>query len=68
MDSQALEKIFLPFFTMKPKGTGLGLSICKRLVELHDGTIEAVGNPEGGIIFTITLPLPKRQEREASQS
>jgi two-component system sensor histidine kinase AtoS len=59
-----LEKIFLPFFTTKPKGTGLGLSICKRLIEQQSGTIDVVGNPEGGLTFTIHLPI--EQMREAS--
>jgi len=53
----ALEKIFLPFFTTKPKGTGLGLSICKRLIEQHNGIISAASNPEGGLTFTILLPV-----------
>jgi signal transduction histidine kinase len=59
-----LEKIFLPFFTTKPKGTGLGLSICKRLIEQQNGTITVVRNPEGGLTFTIHLPV--EQMREAS--
>lgn len=56
MSPEALEKIFTPFFTTKSKGTGLGLSICKRLIEQHSGTIEAVSNPEGGMSFVVTLP------------
>jgi two-component system sensor histidine kinase AtoS len=52
-----LDKIFLPFFTTKPKGTGLGLSICKRLIEQQNGTIGVARNPEGGLTFTIRLPI-----------
>lgn len=64
MDSETLSKIFVPFFTTKPKGTGLGLSICKRLIEQHDGTIEATSNPDGGISFTMRLPVRDQQSLE----
>lgn len=56
------EKVFQPFFTTKSKGTGLGLAICKQIVEMHDGTISAVQNPEGGTIFRILLPITEGEE------
>jgi PAS domain S-box-containing protein len=51
--------IFDPFFTTKRpgRGTGLGLSICKTVLREHGGNIEAANAPEGGAIFTITLPV-----------
>ncbi|MBU0681380.1 MAG: HAMP domain-containing protein [Proteobacteria bacterium] len=59
IDSDALEKVFNPFFTTKSQGTGLGLAITKRLVEQHNGgTIAVVNNPDGkGVTFTITFPV-----------
>jgi signal transduction histidine kinase len=39
-------------------GTGLGLAIVKRLVELHGGTVAAAARPEGGMVFSLTLPGP----------
>jgi signal transduction histidine kinase len=59
LDSDALEKVFNPFFTTKSQGTGLGLAITKRLVEQHHGgTIVVANNPDGkGVTFTITFPV-----------
>jgi signal transduction histidine kinase/CheY-like chemotaxis protein len=38
-------------------GSGFGLYICKRLVELHGGTIVARSEEGEGTTFTFTLPL-----------
>jgi len=54
-----LAHIFDPFFTTKRpgRGTGLGLSICKTVLREHGGNIEAATSPDGGALFTITLPV-----------
>lgn len=54
-----LAHIFDPFFTTKRpgRGTGLGLSICKTVLREHGGNIEASTAPDGGAVFTITLPV-----------
>ncbi|MBC7849919.1 MAG: PAS domain S-box protein [Chitinophagaceae bacterium] len=38
------------------EGTGLGLALCKKIVERHNGTIEADGIRNEGAVFTVTLP------------
>ena len=63
---EVIASIFHPFVTTKSKGTGLGLAICKRIVEEHGGTIDAVNPDDGGTLFTIVLPL-KNNKREILQ-
>jgi two-component system NtrC family sensor kinase len=51
------EQIFEPFFTTKTRGGGLGLPIAQRTAELHGGSLTVVCPPEGGTVFTLTLPV-----------
>ena len=61
ISKENLPSIFDPFYTTKRpgRGTGLGLSICKSVMKEHNGTVEAVNVPDGGAMFTVTLPLAK---------
>jgi PAS domain S-box-containing protein len=61
--AEVLPHIFDPFFTTKRpgRGTGLGLSICKTLIREHSGNIDASTAPDGGAVFTITLPVANGQ-------
>jgi len=52
-----LERIFSPFFTTKPQGTGLGLAIVRKVIDAHDGRIDAVSAPGHGATFKVTLPV-----------
>ncbi len=53
-----IASIFDPFYTTKRpgRGTGLGLSICKSVMKEHNGSVEAANAPDGGAVFTVTLP------------
>jgi PAS domain S-box-containing protein len=60
-----LNRIFDPFFTSKkPMGMGVGLAICHGVIEDHHGRITAANAPEGGAVFTITLPMRQEQQRQ----
>lgn len=53
---EAMDKIFIPFFTTRSDGTGLGLPVVLHVALLHDGYVTAGNRPEGGAQFTIWLP------------
>ncbi len=50
-----LEHLFDPFHGSDDHGSGLGLSISERIVEQHDGTIDAE-NIDKGVRFRVLLP------------
>jgi CheY-like chemotaxis protein len=54
----AVESIFLPFYTTKTRGeaAGLGLKICSDVVTEHGGHIEVHERPGGGASFHVLLP------------
>ncbi|MDR3182855.1 MAG: HAMP domain-containing histidine kinase [Planctomycetaceae bacterium] len=58
MDSEVLQNIFEPFYTQSRHGggTGLGLSITHRIIEEHNGRIEAFsGGINQGAKFVVEL-------------
>jgi signal transduction histidine kinase len=58
-----IDHIFEAFYTTKSRGTGLGLAFAKRVVEEHDGHIEAKSEIGTGTTFRIALPKRLRAPR-----
>ena len=50
---EALEKIFIPFFTTKKQGSGIGLSLSRQILRLHHATISVESKPDNGAVFTL---------------
>jgi signal transduction histidine kinase len=71
MTAEVLEHLFEPFFTRRRggQGIGLGLSISYRIVDEHDGKIEATSDGPGkGSQLRLTLPLVQREEKHEKQT
>ena len=64
INQEDLDKIFNPFYTTKDVGTGLGLSVVYQIVNQHGGVVAAERNPEGGMTFSLTIPLNQRRDVE----
>ncbi|MDB5036199.1 MAG: hypothetical protein JWQ98_3440 [Chlorobi bacterium] len=58
--AEKLPNIFSPFFTTREGKLGLGLSIAKRIVELHDGTLEVAPADPAGTAATMRFPQSSR--------
>lgn len=65
-----LSKIFNRFYQSKHQvkynvyaqsGTGIGLYLCKRIIQLHGGTIYAKNNATKGASFRVLMPLLRKE-------
>ena len=50
---EALDKIFIPFFTTKKEGSGIGLSLSREIMRQHGGSISAVSYLNERTVFTL---------------
>ena len=52
---EALERIFVPFYTTKKTGSGIGLSISRQIMNLHKGHLEVQSIPNEQTVFTLSF-------------
>jgi signal transduction histidine kinase len=55
---EQMERLFAPFFTLRPGGTGLGLTIAKKIVEDCGGMLRLSNVASAGARVTLFLPMP----------
>jgi PAS domain S-box-containing protein len=63
-----MDRIFDPFFTTKKvgEGTGLGLFVSYGIIKEHGGRIWCENMAEGGVRFTVALPMARERDIQDS--
>ena len=46
------------------RSMGIGLSVCRTIVLAHGGVIRGDNKPEGGAVFTVTLPMKGESDED----
>ncbi len=57
-----VDKIFEPYFTTKDFGSGIGLTLVYKVIKEHMGDIAVISDEGKGTTFTITLPIPQKEQ------
>lgn len=52
---EALERIFVPFYTTKKTGSGIGLAISRQIMNLHRGSLQAASVSGEKTVFTMSF-------------
>lgn len=55
IEPEALEKIFIPFYTTKKTGSGIGLSLSRQILQQHNGNLVVSSEVGSGTVFSLLL-------------
>lgn len=50
---EAIEQVFIPFYSTKPTGSGIGLSLSRQIMQKHFGNLLVESVPEKRTVFTL---------------
>ena len=50
---EAIDHIFVPFYTTKKQGSGIGLSLSRQIMQMHNGTLSVASTPNVSTAFTL---------------
>lgn len=50
---EALNHIFVPFYTTKRTGSGIGLSLSRQIMQMHNGSLTVESEPDVKTVFTL---------------
>jgi two-component system nitrogen regulation sensor histidine kinase NtrY len=50
---EAVEHIFVPFYTTKRTGSGIGLSLSRQIMQMHNGSLTVESEPDVRTVFTL---------------
>ena len=60
-DSERIFNLFEKLNDRQYHGSGVGLTISKKIIEAHDGFIEAISSPGSGAIFNCYFPIEQEE-------
>jgi len=50
---EAINRIFVPFFTTKKTGSGIGLALSRQIMQMHNGSLTVESEPDVKTVFTL---------------
>ncbi|MFZ1874521.1 MAG: ATP-binding protein, partial [Chania sp.] len=62
LSEQALQQVFMPFYTTRPEGLGLGMALAETLIQRLHGSIKAENIAGQGACFTLWFPFNAQEE------